>query len=235
MALYKPSFILNWRNDEIKRHIAAGTTLEWRAVLGRTAPMDLEIGIGNGSFLAPFAHAHAERDIIGVELLADYAVRADKKLSRGGSTNGRILIGDAKLFLLTVFADGSIEDVYVHFPDPWFKRRHKRRRLVNPDTLRIIARKMTRRLRIATDDLEYREWVDECMAVVGMYSPCVPWGPAPAENHFPTKYENKWRDQGKSVFYRTYQKIGQPNFSADEYIESQNLRFPLQRIRERFS
>lgn len=234
MPKREPAFILNWKNDFVACHVREDRVVSWHEVFGNTHPLDLEIGIGNGSFLAPFAAAHPDRNIVGIELESLYLRKADHKLVTGGMTNGRLLVGDAKLLLWKLFADGSIADVYVNYPDPWFKKRHKKRRLINETSLRMMARKMTGTLTIATDDPEYRDFVLEssrslsCLRTVfdNGYAGSLP-------GYVETKYERKWKDQGKPVFYMQFQKMCTPEVDIDDYIETHNLRFSLGRILEK--
>lgn len=231
----QPTFILNWRNDRIKNQIADGKPISWPDVFARKAPLDLEIGIGNGSFLVPFAEAHPERNIVGIDIEAEFVVKADRKLSRLGLTNARLLIGDAKLYLYKLFADRGVENLYIHFPDPWFKKRHKKRRLINPVFLKLAARRISGKVRVATDDEEYRDWVVEAMSGASCFDSGPAWLDQPASDYFPTKYEKKWRSEGKPVYYMDFEKRVDPILDEEEYIDSQNLRYPLSKIVSTFT
>jgi tRNA (guanine-N7-)-methyltransferase len=222
------TYIIDWRRDEIKQFIRTGAPVLWQDFFGNTSPLDLEIGIGNGSFLVPFARDHLERNIVGIEIEGFYVKKANKKLLKNDLTNGRLLIGDAKFLAWKLFADESIEDVYINYPDPWFKKRHKKRRLINVFSLRMLALKMKSVLTIATDDEEYRDWVIGSIQETGCYEALFPEVYVnELDNYYSTKYEKKWKEQGKPVFYMKFKKIRNPEMNWDEYIETQNLRFTL--------
>lgn len=222
------TYIIDWRRDEIKQLIRTGSPVLWQDFFGNTFPLDLEIGIGNGSFLVPFAKDHQQRNIVGIEIEGFYVKKANKKLLKNDLTNGRLLIGDAKFLAWKLFADESIEDVYINYPDPWFKKRHKKRRLINAYSLRMLALKMRSVLTIATDDEEYRDWVIESVLETGCFETLFPSVYVnELENYYSTKYEKKWKEQGKPVFYMKFKKIRNPEMNWDEYVETQNLRFTL--------
>lgn len=227
----KPTCIVNWRDESILKNILTDTPLDWSSIFQNDHPADLEIGIGNGSFLVPFVRDHAGRNMVGIEIESFYARKADKNLVKNNLTNGRVLIGDAKLLTWKLFAPRSIDNVYINFPDPWFKKRHKKRRMVNPLTLSMLASKMRSILTIATDDEEYRDWVIECIEETQCFGKVYPdYFINTLEGYYPTKYEKKWRAQGKNIFYMKFQKIAEPNLNIDEYILTQNLRFVLDKI-----
>ncbi len=232
--MLQPLHIVNWRNSEITERIISNVSLDWTEIFGNAHPVDLEIGIGNGSFLVPFAHDHPDRNIVGVEMEGQYLRKADKKLSRQDLTNARLLIGDARLLVWKLFADGSIEDVYINYPDPWFKKRHKKRRLVNPMSLRMLARKMKSVLTIATDDEEYRDWVIASIQEINCFEKVFAnFYECTLENYYSTKYEKKWKEQGKPVFYMKFRKTADPDLDIENYIDSQNVRFALHRLSEK--
>lgn len=222
------TYIIDWHKEEINHLIRNGAPVLWQEVFGNTDPLDLEIGIGNGSFLVPFAKDHPERNIIGIEIEGVYLKKANKKLVKQNISNARLLIGDAKFLTWKLFADESIDDVYINYPDPWFKQRHKKRRLINPFSLRLLALKMRSVLTIATDDEEYRDWVIGSIQETGCFDPIFPKiYVGELENYYSTKYEKKWKDQGKSVFYMKFKKKHNPEMDWNEYIRTQNLQFTL--------
>lgn len=231
----KTSYIISWNNAEFVKPMIDGRPLNWPAIFGNDRPLDLEIGIGNGSFLIPFAAAHPDRNIVGIEIDGYYLKKADRRLVRQQLSNARLMIGDAKLLLWGLFPDEAIEDLYLLFPDPWFKKRHKKRRMIQPITIRLFARKIRRYLNVSTDDEEYKDWVLECISASGCFTNAyeVPFVDKP-EEHYPTKYEKKWRQEGKPVYYMRFRKTRVPEVDDEEYIRTQNLHFALSRLREKW-
>lgn len=222
------TYIIDWHQEEVKRLIQEGVPVDWQDVFENKYPLDLEIGIGNGSFLVPFVKDHPNRNMVGIEIEGVYLKKANKKLIKQAISNARLLIGDAKFLTWKLFADECIEDVYINYPDPWFKKRHKKRRLINPISLRLLALKMRSILTIATDDEEYRDWVIASIKETQCFEPLLPKiFVTELENYYPTKYEKKWKDQGKQVFYLKFRKNRNPEIDWAEYIETQNLQFTL--------
>ena len=98
---------------------------------GRVAPLELEIGPGRGGFALGHAAAHPEIDLICVETRRSDCELIRARAARRGLTNVMVLQGDAKLLIARLFAPASLSAVYVHFPDPWWKKRHNKRRMVD--------------------------------------------------------------------------------------------------------
>lgn len=120
----------------------------------------LEIGFGAGEHLAWQAAEHPQTGLIGAEPYLNGVARLLADIARGGLTNIRILPDDVRP-LLERLPDASLARVFILFPDPWPKRRHNRRRIVNPANLDMLARVMAdgAELRLATDDQDYLVWI----------------------------------------------------------------------------
>ena len=116
----------------------------------------LEIGFGAGEHLAQQAAANPHAGIIGVEIFETGVAKLVASVAAAKLGNVRILIDDARL-LLAALPDGSLDRVFILFPDPWPKKRHQKRRIVAPATLVQLARTMRpgAELRLATDDPDY--------------------------------------------------------------------------------
>ncbi len=104
---------------------------DWARDFGREAPLELEIGPGRGSFALDHAALHPERNLLVVETRRSDCELIRKRAAVRGLENLLVLQGDAKLLLPRLFAKGSLSAVHVQFPDPWWKKRHHRRRLVD--------------------------------------------------------------------------------------------------------
>jgi tRNA (guanine-N7-)-methyltransferase len=116
--------------------------LDWPSVFGRRAPVILEIGFGNGEALAAAAAAHPENNYLGIEVHRPGAGSLLRRIEVGTLSNVRVMLGDAKEILEQRVADASLTAVHLFFPDPWPKKRHHKRRLVQPEFAALVARKL---------------------------------------------------------------------------------------------
>ena len=113
--------------------------LDWAAWMGNDLPVELDIGSGRGWFLHNEATAHDDKNIIGLELDFTEGRRAARRLFKRGQPNARVIGGDARQVLRKLVPPGSVSVAHVLFPDPWWKRRHRRRRLFNAEFLEQIV------------------------------------------------------------------------------------------------
>jgi tRNA (guanine-N7-)-methyltransferase len=105
---------------------------DWRARFGdAAAALELEIGCGHGGYALAFARLRPGRALVGIEQRKKFARLVADKVAQRGHANVLVLQGDARILAPRLFAAGSLAAVHVHFPDPWWKRRHLRRRLVD--------------------------------------------------------------------------------------------------------
>lgn len=135
---------------------------------GRPSPLHLEIGFGNGEALLELAAAHPERNYVGVEVHPPGIGRLLAGLAAAGIDNVRVFRGDALEVLEEAVVDGSLAGLNVWFPDPWPKRRHHKRRLVQPAAGTLMARKLSPGgiLHLATDWREYAEYMLQVVSAV---------------------------------------------------------------------
>jgi tRNA (guanine-N7-)-methyltransferase len=129
-------------------------------------PLEIELGSGDGSFLAQYAGLHRERNFIGVERLLGRLRKLDRKAVRLGLTNVRAVRIEAGYFLEHLLPPGSAEAVHIYFPDPWPKRRHHKHRLIN-ERFPILARKTLADggvVYLRTDDAAYFAQMKEVFA-----------------------------------------------------------------------
>jgi len=133
--------------------------LDLDAVFGRRAPRVMEIGFGNGEALASLAGAHPERDYLGVDVFEPGIGRLLAAVAEQGLTNVRLLRGDAVDILRDNVPPRSLQAVLLWFPDPWPKKRHHKRRLVQPDFAGLVASRLEPGglFHLATDWEDYAE------------------------------------------------------------------------------
>ncbi len=114
---------------------------DWGVTFGEAAGrLELEIGCGHGGFALAFGARHPERALVAIEQRRKFAADVAARASRRGLANVVVLQGDARLLAPRLFAEGSLAAVHVHFPDPWWKRRHERRRLLERDVSTLLFR-----------------------------------------------------------------------------------------------
>ena len=167
----------------------------------------LEIGFGAGEHLAAQAAAHPEIGFLGAEVFANGVARLLAEVSRRSLDNVRLFVDDARL-LLAALPERSVARVFILFPDPWPKERHKKRRIVSTETLDRLAQIMSDagELRLATDDADYAEWMAERVAARPDFAllaeGLTPWAERPAD--WPaTRYEAKAVAAGRPArFFR---------------------------------
>jgi len=125
----------------------------------------LELGFGAGEHLAAQAAANPAIGMLGAEIFENGVAKLLAAIEAQGLSNIRLFIDDGRL-LLARLPEASIGRAFILFPDPWPKERHKKRRLVAPETLDLLARVLAdgAELRLATDDADYAEWMRACVA-----------------------------------------------------------------------
>lgn len=126
-------------------------------VFGNRNPVELEIGVGKGTFLLARARARPEINLFGLEYAKPYAVYSADRARRASLVNVRLLHCDAAHFFQVCLADSSLWRVHIYFPDPWPKRRHHRRRLIQPTFVAQVRRVLQPggQLVIVTDHHDY--------------------------------------------------------------------------------
>lgn len=145
---------------------APAISLDLDAAFGRRAPRTLEIGFGDGENLLALAAAHPERDFIGVEVHRAGVGHLLRRGDEAGIANLRVICHDAVEVLERHIAPASLDDVLVLFPDPWHKKRHHKRRLVQPAFVALVASRLRRggRLQLATDWEPYAQQMLEVLS-----------------------------------------------------------------------
>ncbi len=177
--------------------------LDLDALFGRVAPRICEIGCGAGETLAALARAHPENDYLGLEVYRPGAGRLLATLAREGRGNARVACEDAVEFLARRVPVGSLDAVCIFFPDPWPKKRHHKRRLVQSGFLACVRDRLRPhgRLYLATDWEDYAlHMLAVARAVPGLVSLGVDGGFGPRPRWRPlTRFERRAREAGRQV------------------------------------
>ena len=142
-----------------------GTAHDFAASFGRQAPLVLEIGFGNGEALAWASEHDQARDFIGVEVHGPGVGRLMNVLAAREANNVRLYRHDAVEVLQHEIAPGTLAEARIWFPDPWHKKRHNKRRLIQPEFVALLASRMAPNglLHLATDWQAYAEHMLEVM------------------------------------------------------------------------
>lgn len=135
-------------------------------VFGRTAPKVLEIGFGMGETTADIAAAHPDNDYLGIEVHTPGVGSLLKQIEARALTNVRIIQHDAVAVLQHMIAPHSLDGIHIFFPDPWPKKRHHKRRLIQAPLVNLLAQKLKpgAYLHAATD---WHEYAEQMLAVFG--------------------------------------------------------------------
>jgi tRNA (guanine-N7-)-methyltransferase len=131
--------------------------LDLEAIYGRSAPLEVDLGCGDGSFLVEVAAADPARDFLGIERLLGRVRSVRRKITQRELTNARVLRVETSYAVQQMLPANSVALFHLMFPDPWPKRRHWRRRVVTEDFFASIHRALAPHglLRIATDQTDY--------------------------------------------------------------------------------
>jgi tRNA (guanine-N7-)-methyltransferase len=196
--------------------------VKWENIFENKNPVDCEIGFGNGEFLVKKSQIHPERNFFGIDYSKESFRRAAKKTEKAKNTNVKLVCLEAKAAFIVLIPEESLSHIYLNFPDPWPKKKHYKNRLLDRDFLKIAASCSTDKGKIivATDDPFYRDFILEEIAAVHLWEPLFRKGwTNELSDHFSTKYEKKWRNQGKEIYYMMFQKKADPelNFRMREY------------------
>ncbi len=185
----------------------------WAEIFGTERPLILEIGFGTGAFSRHLAHLHPEANVIGLEISNQCLLKAERMIARERVENLRVAHSRAETALNHLFEPSTLSGVVINFPDPWFKRDHGHRRLMQRDTLDAIVSRMKpdAMLYLATDILEYAEMSSELLEFTPQLSNALQmrWTDA-LPDRVVTKYEAKARAEGRTCMYFAYQRNGLP-------------------------
>ena len=180
-------------------------------LFGRRASRTLEIGFGNGEHLAALAAAHPERDYFGVEVHRPGVGHLLMLAAAGNLTNIRTSSHDAVEVLREQLVPGALDEVLVLFPDPWHKKRHHKRRLIQPPFVELIASRLATGgvLRLATDWENYALQMLEVLSASASFknlSPGGDWMPRPDERA-PTRFEKRGARLGHGVWDLAFRRV----------------------------
>lgn len=173
--------------------------LDWPEIFGNSAPLELEIGFGNGEYLHRQSLENPNRNYVGVEIAWASAKRALRRLATPPRSNVRILLIKAETALERFFAEESLCAISALFPVPWPYERHEKRRLFSHKFLSLAANRLKAQgsFNLLTDNEPLAQWTLE-QSTQSALEFVLEKGPSSAD----TKYERKWQSGGQEYFYQ---------------------------------
>jgi tRNA (guanine-N7-)-methyltransferase len=184
--------------------------LSWPAVFGNGLPVEVEVGCGKGLFLLTSSQARPEVNFLGIEIFRKYQLYVATRLAKRGIRNVKLLGGDAREFLAKHVPPESLQAIHVYFPDPWWKKRHLKRRLFTPQFAAACERGLqaSGRLFIATDVECYFQIIGDIMARhAQLILEAMPDEKTPSHDFdYLTNFERKYRKAGKAIYRAVYRR-----------------------------
>jgi len=180
-----------------------GRPLDLDAAFGRRAPRVLEIGFGNGDTLLEIAARSPDTDFLGAEVHPPGVGHCLLAIEAAGLANVRIVMHDAVEILKDGLAPASLDEVLLYFPDPWPKKRHHKRRIVQPEFAALVASRLKPggRFRLATDWEPYAAWMLEVLGASPDFRNAAPGGGCvDRPERGATRFERRGQRLGHAVF-----------------------------------
>ena len=207
----RPSFLCF---DDLAPYLADDGWLDGPRLFGNANSIELDVGCGRGMFLFNASTTHPERNFLGVELDFTEGRRGAKRLVKRQQPNARVIGGDANYLLDHLVRPASLAVIHVYFPDPWWKRKHRGRRLFTD----LFADRISRALQpggllhMWTDVADYFEIVEALLNHHTLFSQLPPPQERPAVNHldYQTSFERTRRHAGLPIHRGLWQRVGNP-------------------------
>jgi tRNA (guanine-N7-)-methyltransferase len=171
-------------------------------------PLVVEIGFGRGEFLLDLALAGPTTPHVGIEYSSKRVLKLARRVARAELRNVRLMDCMGELVVQELLAPATVQTFWINFPDPWPKKRHHRRRLLQPALIHALALRLVPggTLHIATDHAGYAESIDAALSGEPLLENR--FAPAPflrdVPGRLPTAYEIEWRAEGRSIHFWQY-------------------------------
>lgn len=201
--------------EELAPYLLEDTDLpgpfNWSRIFGNDQPVEVEVGFGKGLFLLTASEAKPQTNFLGIEIERKYQLFTANRLAKRNRTNVRLVKGDARFLIRDRILPDSVHAIHAYFPDPWWKKRHHKRRLFNADFVASCARVLIPggRLHIATDVPDYFAIILQLLNA----EPLLKGSPSPEpclispDLGFQTNFERKSALEGRAAHRATFEKI----------------------------
>lgn len=179
--------------------------LDLARIFPHAGPLEVDLGCGDGAFIAAQAERFPQRNFLGLEKLGGRVMRGCKKAARLGLRNVRLMRIESAYAIQYLLAPGSVEIVHLLFPDPWPKKKHRRRRIVTPEFLASVYRVLVAdgRFRVATDQEDYFKAIQSLVPDSGFMEAAPPEGET-----FPvTTFEKHFIREGAPIYRLELRKL----------------------------
>ena len=182
--------------------------MDWDRVFGRIAPRFLEIGFGMGGATAEIARNHPDNDYLGIEVHRPGVGNLLKLIAQDSLTNLRLMSHDAVDVINEMIAPDTLDGVLIFFPDPWHKKRHHKRRLIQPEFVHLLASRLKPggTIHCATDWENYAvQMLEVLSAEPALENTAIDYAPRPTYRPL-TKFENRGLKLGHGVWDLVFRK-----------------------------
>ena len=177
--------------------------LDWPVFFGNDHPVEIDVGCGRGLFTFRASGMHPKRNFLGIEIDFKEGRRGARRIQKQERPNARILGGDVNVAFTQMIAPHSVDAIHVYFPDPWWKRKHRRRRVFNDEFADHCARllKPGGHLHSWTDVEEYFGVISALMNHHPLFAACEPPAEREADDDmdYQTSFERKARKKGIEI------------------------------------
>ena len=177
--------------------------IDLREEFGNDHPVVLEIGSGKGRFLISEAIDRPERNFIGIEMALQYFRIIKDRLEKRNLPNAKVINFDAKQVVSRMFRDGSVSEVHIYFPDPWPKKKTKKRRFIRDDVLEQLVR-ILEPGGTGLFVTDHQEYFEDAVPVFERWFD-IEAGEATGTDPR-TNYEAKYREEGRPIFEIRFRK-----------------------------
>lgn len=182
--------------------------IDFKVLFGNDNPVELEIGIGKGRFMAAAAQTFPDRNYLGVEYARKYLRMADDRIQKRPINNAFVVNTEAMGFMADHIASATLAAVHLYFPDPWPKKRHNKRRIFTQAFIEEVHRMLVPggKLLIATDHADYWEWMQDVLKVQTLLEETEDRPKPPREGEALTNFEMKYVAEGRPIYSTGYRK-----------------------------